>query len=253
MTRRIKITVAYDGRPFGGWQSQPGKNTVQDYLQSAIMDITGHRLPVHGSGRTDTGVHALAQIAHFDVPGSTSLAAPAWCRALNAKLPPSIRVLSSCNAKDDFHARFDATGKTYRYRIYHGDVLPPLEHGLAWKLYGSLDLANLSEALRLFEGEHNFRAFAANRGDGAEKNEGHAIRTVRRASVSSEGPHITLEFEGDGFLYKMVRLLTGSAIRVAQHREEPSWIYHLLTDPSAPKSHHCAPADGLYLTSVHYG
>jgi tRNA pseudouridine38-40 synthase len=250
---RLRLTIAYDGRSFAGWQSQPGGNTVQDHLEAAMGRILKLDEPpaVHGSGRTDAGVHALGQVAHCDIPSESRMDTAAWRRALNVHLPPGIRVMEAAFADEAFHARFDATGKTYRYRIWNDEVLPPLEAGLAWHVPHRLDLALLEEACRLCEGTHDFAAFAANRGDG--KDEGRdTVRHLWSVRAGKEGLCLTLTFHGSGFLYKMVRLLTGSVMRVAMGRAQVSWLQELLSAPKGNKSHHTAPADGLYLVGVDY-
>ncbi|MEM7012408.1 MAG: tRNA pseudouridine(38-40) synthase TruA, partial [Verrucomicrobiota bacterium] len=201
---RFKLTVAYDGRPFEGWQSQPSGNTIQDHLQSAVHAIHPESGAVHGSGRTDAGVHALAQIAHFDAPTELKMDASAWLRALNTKLPRTIRMMN-CEAVDsDFHARFSATGKTYQYDLFTGQVLPPLRLGLAWHVTKTIDLQLLKEAALRFEGRHDFAAFAANRGD-PESNPTDTRRTIFSVQTQINGPDLRLTFHGEGFLYKMVR------------------------------------------------
>lgn len=247
---RLKLTIAYDGRPFVGWQSQPGGQTVQDHLEGAIQAIGGAQIRVHGSGRTDTGVHALGQVAHFDPPDGNRMAPDEWQRALNSKLPNTIRVLDSTSVKDDFHARFDAESKTYRYRICLAQVLPPLEHGLAWHLPYSIDREILHECAALLTGEHDFASFAANRGDGSDGQ--NTTRTIHGIGTEEESDLLELTFRGSGFLYKMVRLLTGSLVRCAQEQETVAWLAGLLENPGNPKSTFCAPADGLSLTQVRY-
>ena len=130
--KRFCLNIAYDGRPFEGWQSQPGGNTVQDHIEKVLQKICPASSSVHGSGRTDAGVSAEGQVAHFDVPDDWKMTAPEWQRALNAQLPPTIRIVKSEPAAPDFHARFSAKSKIYRYRIFTGEVLPPLDHGLTW-------------------------------------------------------------------------------------------------------------------------
>lgn len=242
---RLKLIIAYDGRPFLGWQSQAGGNTVQDRLETAFAQICGRRIVIHGSGRTDAGVHALAQCAHVDAEHPRFTPAD-WIPALNAHLPREIRVLKCLRAKTGFHARFSAKGKIYTYRIWNHPIASPFELGRAWHLPGVLDVAQLKLSASKLTGTHDFAGFAANRGKPVED----TVRTVHRIGVSQRGMLITLTFEGDGFLYKMVRLMTGTLIRCAQHRDEPGWIERLLAGKA--KTSFAAPAEGLYLTRVIY-
>jgi len=253
----FKLTLAYDGRPWQGWQSQPGNATIQDQLEAALLRVTQQRIAVHGSGRTDAGVHARAQTAHFEIPGSSFIwPTRTWQRALNATLPPTIRVLQCEEAPDDFHARFSATGKVYEYRIWHHDLMSPFELGLAWHIHGALDMAALREGARILCGRHNFARLSANRGDISEvkrrENAEGLTRTIKRIDITLDGPLVRLDFEGTGFLYKMVRLMTGSLIHVARGRGTLGWLRELVEDPNGEKSHHSAPADGLYLKQVLY-
>ena len=246
-TLRLKLLVAYDGRPFRGWQSQAGGDAVQDRLEQAFMRVGGQRIVVHGSGRTDAGVHALGQVAHADVPRGF-LPPAKWHAALNANLPPEIRVLRCTRAAADFHARFQARGKTYLYRIHVGPVFPPLEIGRAWHVPGLLDLGGLRACAARLTGTHDFAGFAANRGHAPTS----TVRTLREIRLTARGPRLTLRFTGDGFLYKMVRLLTGTLIRCAQGRMKPAYLDTLLAGGGSPKTHFQAPAEGLYLARVLY-
>ena len=162
MSPRLKLTVAYDGAAFAGWQSQAHRNTVQDELERALQKISGQQIRVHGAGRTDAGVHALAQCAHVDLP-NRRLSIERWRNALNAVLPAAVRILRCQYVSQKFHARFSATGKLYRYRIWAAPILPPLELGRAWHIFLPLDVDLLKAAGRKFIGTHDFSAFAANR------------------------------------------------------------------------------------------
>lgn len=252
-TMRLKLTIAYDGRPYNGWQSQSCGNTVQDHLLRALQEVAKQPVALQGSGRTDTGVHAIAQVAHFDSPAEIAMNPYNWVPALNTKLPATIRIMASEETAAEFHARFSASGKIYHYDIATDPVLPPLKAGLAWHLPKLLDADVLQQALRLFPGRHNFHAFAAYRG-----NEGPDMdwqRTIHRAELSTldDGYRITLE--GDGFLYKMVRLMVGAAVHTAQGRMRLDDLARLLDQPNGlphGKSPLCAPADGLYLQQVIY-
>ncbi len=157
MSRRLKLIVAYDGAPFAGWQSQSHRNTVQDHLERAFERVTGGAVRVHGAGRTDAGVHALAQCAHVDV--LKFLPADRWIKALNALLPSAIRVLRCRYVSKDFHARLSAKGKIYRYRIWTAPILPPFEYRRAWHIAQPLDLKILKSAAKHFVGTHDFASF----------------------------------------------------------------------------------------------
>lgn len=249
---RLKLTLAYDGRPFAGWQIQPRSATVQETVETAIAEIAGGAgCRLHGAGRTDTGVHALGQVAHFDTPENARLSEMEWHRALNALLPPTIRVMRCEAVAAGFHARFDAARKIYRYRLWHGEVLPPLEHGLAWHLHGALDAVALRRAARLFEGRHDFTAFCANRGEENEETRDN-VRTLSRVAAAQQGELIELTFEGEGFLYKMVRMLAGAIVRVARGHEPVERLADLLANPAQKKPGWQAPADGLFLVKVIY-
>lgn len=254
---RLKLTIAYDGRPWKGWQSQPGGETVQDQLEGAFATLLGQKASVQASGRTDAGVHARGQSAHVEVPEEFHLKSDAWVTALNVRLPHSIRVSSVEEVSPEFHARFSATGKIYEYRIWRGKILSPFEAGLAWHVWGQVDLEALRAGAAVFCGRHNFARLSANRGDMSEderrENAEGLTRTIHRIEVHDEGDVLRLVFEGDGFMYKMVRLMTGSLIHVARGKAGLDWLRDLVADPTGEKSNHCAPADGLCLVRVIYG
>lgn len=252
-TRRFRLNLAYDGRPFSGWQSQATGDAVQDILQEAFTAICPAVTSVQGSGRTDAGVSALQQVAHFDAPAEWRMRGDEWQRALNTKLPPGIRVMRCGPVDGSFHARFSAREKTYRYEISTGEVLPPLLHGLAWHQPGLGPVTELADILRLYEGTHDFRAFSAKRHDGKDEDRD-TVRTLSLASVAAEpDERLVLEFRGNGFLYKMVRFLVGSAVYCIKDRISQRELTRLLagvgTEVKAP---YCAPADGLSLVNVHY-
>jgi tRNA pseudouridine38-40 synthase len=246
-TERLKLLLAYDGGPFRGWQSQASKDAVQDHLEAAFAKIVGARVVVHGSGRTDAGVHALGQVAHADVPRER-LPPRKWQAALNSHLPREIRILSLTCPRGDFHAQFHARGKVYTYRIWNGPFLHPLEIGRAWFVPGTIDIPLFRACATQLCGTHDFAGFAANRGRPAED----TVRTIHRIALSRRGALLTLRFEGNGFLYKMVRLLTGTLVCCAQRRAPETWIAELLAGRGTRKTHFEAPASGLYLTRVLY-
>ena len=247
MSQRLKLTVAYDGAAFAGWQSQAHRNTVQDTLEQAFQKISGTRIRVHGAGRTDAGVHALAQCAHVDLP-DRRLSPERWTNALNSTLPPSIRILRCQFTPQNFHARFSATGKLYRYRIWAAPILPPLEFGRAWHISSPLDVDLLKTAGKKFVGTHDFAAFAANRG----KKEQDTMRTIWSVQIRRSGPRIAIEIAGDGFLYKMVRLMVGAMTQVALNKMNIDEIVARLKAGRADGSRFVAPAKGLYLVKIWY-
>ena len=249
MPQRLKLIVAYEGSRYAGWQSQAGGNTVQDYLEAAFRSITGENVRIHGAGRTDAGVHALGQSAHADVTPRDWLG-ERWVHALNASLPPAIRVQRARYVPLSFHARFSATGKTYRYRIWNARVLSPLEIGRCWHVPMPLDMRSVSEGAALLKGRHDFAAFAANRG----KPEASTVRTITAVRVRAAGSSVTIDFSGDGFLYKMVRLLVGALVRCGHGKMPVERLGELLKSPSSsvPADRCVAPAEGLILMRVRY-
>jgi tRNA pseudouridine38-40 synthase len=245
---RLKLTISYDGSSFAGWQSQKHGKTIQDRLEQAIAQIAGERLVVHGAGRTDAGVHALAQCAHVELRASTLLPNE-WKRALNALLPPQIRIVRATSVGNDFHARFSVRAKTYRYRIWTGPFLPPFEIGRAWHVTKSLDLEKLRRATRLFIGRHDFAGFAANRG----KAETSTVRTISSARMRKSGRLLTIEFTGDGFLYKMVRMMIGAIVDCGSGKTSMRAMrQRLVTASRSDSARLVAPADGLILVRIQY-
>jgi tRNA pseudouridine38-40 synthase len=246
MPRRLKLIIAYDGAPFAGWQSQSHRNTVQDHLERAFERVMGGGERVHGAGRTDAGVHALAQCAHVNV--LKSLPTDRWVKALNALLPSAIRVLRCRYVSQDFHARLSAKGKIYRYRIWTAPILSPFEHRRAWHVVQPIDLKVLKSAAKHFVGTHDFAAFAANRGNP----EPSTIRTISSVRVRQKGPCIMIEFDGDGFLYKMVRLMMGALVKCALGKMRTEEITSRLQSRKIGSARFAAPAEGLYLVRVRY-
>lgn len=253
MPNRLKLTISYDGRPYNGWQSQACGNTVQDFIHKALEEVAKQPVKLQGSGRTDTGVHAIAQVAHFDAPPELTMNAYNWVPALNTKLPSTIRVMECEEVDEEFHSRFSAVGKIYHYDICTDPILPPLKAGLAWHLPRLLDADVLQQSLDVFKGKHNFHAFAAYRGNEGPDMDWH--RTIHRAELSTLADGYRITLEGDGFLYKMVRLVVGAAIHAAQGRIRLDDLAAMLDQPDdlpLGKSPNCAPADGLYLERVLY-
>ncbi|MFL6518824.1 MAG: tRNA pseudouridine(38-40) synthase TruA [Chthoniobacterales bacterium] len=249
MAARLKLIVAYDGAPFSGWQSQPNRNGIQDHLEKAFEQICSCSVRVHGAGRTDAGVHALAQCAHVDLP-VRRYGTDRWRAALNGVLPPAIRIMDCRFVSESFHARFSAKKKIYRYRVWNGEVLPPLENGRAWHVRDAIDYEIVAASATLLIGQHDFASFAANRGVRIV----HTVRKLYAVRVRKSGPLLTFEFEGDGFLYKMVRMIMGALIQVGVGKASFHHIQSRLAHPrrAIMRERNVAPACGLFLFRVRY-
>lgn len=249
MPPRLKLIVSYDGSSFSGWQSQTNRNTIQDQLESAFQCICSAPVRVHGAGRTDAGVHALGQCAHADLP-QRRYQPERWTSALNGLLPPAIRVLRCGFVSQAFHARFSAKGKMYRYRIWNAAVLSPLESDRAWHVVRPLDFDEMAIAAKEFCGEHDFASFSANR----RTPETNTVRIVRAVRLRRSGPCISMEFDGDGFLYKMVRMMVGTLVRIGLGQASRQEIAARLRSPrkTISRGRTAAPAAGLFLIRVRY-
>jgi tRNA pseudouridine38-40 synthase len=241
-----RLTVAYRGTEFHGWQRQAAKRTVQECLEVALEKIWGHKISLQGSGRTDTGVHALGQVASFNAPRLHT--GDVVRRALNANLPRDVRVVKCRLVSPAFHARFDAKGKTYRYLIWNDLVQDPFTHDTHWHVPRDLDLAAMRKAARLLIGKHDFASFTSNPGYERES----TIRTMRRASVVREGHVLVFHFSADGFLYRMVRNLVGALVKVGKGKINVDEFARILRECRRSAAPETAPACGLYLMNVRY-
>jgi tRNA pseudouridine38-40 synthase len=270
--RTWKLTLAYDGTDYRGWQVQPGEATIQGELQSALGRITGESPLPHGSGRTDAGVHALAQVASFDL--QAPIPPENLLRALNRTLPPSIRILEARTVRNVFHARHSAVAKTYEYRVFREALCPPFlaryVHACPWPM----DVEALQRSARLFEGEHDFRSFAATDPDlasRASKPELEAsqeikappaslpvgtVRTIFSSAweqlESEAGDLLVYRVRGNGFLHHMVRNLVGTMLDVGRGHLPLSEIPGILAARARSAAGPTAPAKGLFLHSVEY-
>jgi tRNA pseudouridine38-40 synthase len=242
--------VAYDGSAYQGWQWQKIGLGVQQKLEEALAKIFPSGPRVHGSSRTDTGVHALGMVAHFDVPGAEfRMPARKLLLAVNAWLPEDIRVTSARRCPSDFHARFDATGKQYRYQVWNHAAMNPLRRAQAWHVPRRLDVPAMRAAAVRLLGTHDFAAFSSNPGYGRSSTR----RTLTRVAVQKSGPLLTVIIEGDGFLYRMCRVIVGTLVEVGLHRLDPDDMMRLLTEPDRRLGGMTAPAHGLVLWKVFYG
>jgi tRNA pseudouridine38-40 synthase len=250
--RNIKLTIAYDGAEFHGWQSQPGIRTIQGALADAACKITQEKVFIQGASRTDAGVHALGQVAHFKT--QSALSATEFQRALNALLPPAIRVVAAEEMGPEFHARWQAQGKTYRYRIYRGRVLPPFEYRRALHYPWPLDEAAMADAARKFEGEHDFSSFAASSGSEEDDRDRNMTRVIYSSEIvrDPEREEIAYVVRGQSFLRYMVRKIVGTLIEVGKGRLVPDDIPKLFELRDRTRSGPTVPPEGLYLVSLEF-
>ncbi len=248
----IKLTIAYDGADFHGWQLQPGLPTIQGALHEAIRQITQEPITIHGASRTDAGVHALGQVAHFKT--HSTLDAQEIQRGMNALLPPSVRIVSAQEVGQDFHARWLAQGKTYRYRICRGDVLPPFDYRRALHYPWPLDEAAMSAAARLFEGQHDFTSFAASTGSEEDDKDRDTQRVIHSSEIVREPDRDEIAYvvRGRSFLRYMVRKIVGTLIEVGKGRLAPSDIPEIFAARDRSRSGPTVPPEGLYLVALEY-
>jgi tRNA pseudouridine38-40 synthase len=269
----FKITVAYDGTEFVGWQRQAAGVSIQGVLEDAARELDERDVVVVGAGRTDAGVHALAQVASLTL--ARDITADTVLRALNARLPDTVRVVAADGVPSTFHPQFDARAKRYRYRIWNGAVLPPFERRYAWHVPGALDVDAMRQAARLLEGEHDFAAFQSS-GSDVET----TVRRILELRIADRGlridggfPALDLESPihnesairsprsallvydvvGDGFLRHMVRAIVGSLVDVGRGRQRPEWISAVVESRDRSRAGQAAPAAGLFLVGVDYG
>ncbi len=244
-----KLTLAYDGTDYSGWQVQLNGTAVQEIVERAVERIFGEKARVHGSGRTDAGVHALGQVAHFQIPKAKAKIPPASLRgALNGVLPRDVRVLKVERAAADFHARFEAHEKTYRYQIFCGDVMDPFLRRWAAHSPHRLDVTAMRRAARVLAGRHDFAAFAAN----PRREQETTVRTLKRLSVARRGKLVTITATAEGFLYKMVRSLAGALLRVGTGKLTVADIERILKSKTRTARVETAPPQGLFLMKVRY-
>jgi tRNA pseudouridine38-40 synthase len=242
---RIAIGVSYDGSPFEGWQSQASGNTVQDHLESALARIAGEPVRIAGAGRTDAGVHAAAQVAHFDCGASRPESA--WVRGVNAALPDEIAVQWAKPVDEDFHARFSAFERAYRYVLYNHAVRPGISPRHVGWFHRPLDVARMQEAAAMLVGEHDFSAFRS-----SECQAKTPVRVMRHAAVRSKGPYVLFDFVANAFLHHMVRNLVGCLVYVGKGRHPPQWLGDILQSRDRRLAAPTIAAAGLYLTEVRY-
>src|SRR6266567_2109316 len=249
--RNLKLILAYDGTDFSGWQVQPECSTIQGTLASAIGRITGEKVLPQGSGRTDAGVHALAQVMTFVT--ESSVPTGNFVKALNDILPASVRVLEVAEAPAEFHARHSARAKTYRYRIYREAICPPFLARYVWHYPYPLDVEKMAEASALVVGEHDFTSFAAVDPErGRENAPASNVRKIFSSSWECRGEELVYTVRGSGFLHHMVRNLVGTFILVGKGTLQVEDVASILDARNRSAAGATAPASGLYLVRVEY-
>jgi len=242
---RVKLTVEYDGTNYAGWQRQTNGLSVQEVLERAFEAASGEHAVVHGAGRTDAGVHAMAQAAHLDT--QCSIPAEKICFAMNMNLPPDIRVKHSEKVNDDFHARFSAKGKHYRYTIYNAVHASAVHRHTAAHIRGDLDMMAMCEAAKYVAGTHDFACFCASGSDVKD-----TVRTVFSLDIRQDGSFIIMDIKGSGFLYHMVRIIAGTLIEIGQKKRPPLSMKDIIASKDREKSGVTAPAKGLMMMEVYY-
>lgn len=246
---RFKLTIAFDGSAFHGWHAGRSGKGVSDHIQKALADLFPSAPQLVGSSRTDSGVHALGLVAHFDLSAAEArIPARRLVAALNTRLPQEIRILTAARTCHAFHARFGATSKQYRYQVWNAPVMNPLLQQQAWHVPQDLDLRTMREAAAYLTGRQDFRAFTSRR-DGTLTN---STRTLTVCEIRSQGPLLTFILQGDGFLYKMCRGIVGTLVRTGRGLMTPEEVRGLLKENAVRTRGMNAPAHGLILWKVSY-
>lgn len=246
---KFKLVIAYDGSNYEGWQAQKTGTGVQQIVEEALVKLFPGKPRLHSSSRTDTGVHALGMVVHFEVPrAEAKMPVRKLALAINAWLPEDIRVVSAARAGENFHARFEASGKQYRYFVWNHAAMNPLIRKTAWHVPRRLDLKLMRAAAKLFVGKRDFQSFAANPGYKKET----TVRMLTRCDVKKSGAQFTFVIEGDGFLYKMCRGIVGTIVQAGLGKFPPDEIKTMLTKADRRVAGMTAPAQGLVLWKVFY-
>ena len=243
--RNIKLIIEYDGKDFNGWQKQPNKLNIQGTIEEAIKSIVGHDIDLTASGRTDAGVHAWGQVANFKTTSEIPIEKIAI--AINSRLKKSIIIKDAEEVDDRFHSRLNCKQKTYRYIINNSKQGTAIYRNLEYHISNYLDVDKMNKAAKYFEGEHDFKAFKAS--GTSSKN---SIRKIYKAKVYKENERINIELTGSGFLYNMVRIISGTLVEVGMGKKEPEDIIKIIESKKRENAGKTLPAHGLYLVNVDY-
>lgn len=244
--QNFQITIAYDGSRYHGWQRLKNEQTIQGKIEGVLSEMLGHQVEIHGAGRTDAGVHARAQTAHFKI--QTERSPQEIAAYLNRYLPEDIAVTNCVYAEERFHARLNTTGKRYQYRIWNSNVPNVFERKYFYRMEEALDVEKMQEAAAYLIGRHDFRAFCGNK-----KMKKSTVRTLYRADVEKIGCEVRMTFEATGFLQNMVRILAGTLMEVGLGKRPPSDVRRVLESGERAQAGITMPPQGLVLDEVFYG
>lgn len=243
--KNVKLTIEYDGTNFSGWQIQPNARTIQEDIEKGLKKIIKKQIKINGSGRTDAGVHALGQVANFK--DEFTIPIEKIPRALNAVLPDDISIKEAIEVPENFHARYSAKGKRYIYKIYNGQLRSALLRNHAYFTAYTLNVEKMKEAAKHFTGEHDFKGFMASRT--SVKN---TVRTIYDIKLYEKDNLLIIEAKGNGFLYNMVRIITGTLIDIGRGKIDDKDLPNIIKSCKRERAGHTAPPQGLYLSQVYY-
>lgn len=243
--RNIKLLLSYDGTGFSGWQRQPDRRTVQQVLEEAIGRLTGVVPSTNASGRTDAGVHALGQVVHFFTVSQHT--PEVFVKALNATLPPDVRIKGAWEVAQSFHATLDAKAKLYHYVIDNGQVADPFQTRYAWHVYQALDVAAMQAAAQVLKGRHDFHSFETH-----WPNRTSSVRTITHVAVNRMNDVVWIDVEADGFLYNMVRSIAGTLVEVGKGKWPVTKVAEIVAAEDRREAGPTAPPQGLFLVRVRY-
>lgn len=243
--RNIKLTIEYDGKDFNGWQKQPNKLNIQGEIEKAIYNVTGEQVELYASGRTDAGVHALGQVANFKT--NSNIPINKFAIAINSQLKKSIVIKNAEEVDGNFHSRYKCKQKTYRYIINNSIQGTAIYRNLEYHIPQKLDIEKMKQAIKYFEGEHDFKAFKSS-GTSSKS----SVRTIYKAEIKEEGEKILIELTGNGFLYNMVRIISGTLVDVGLNKIEVEVIPKIISEGKRENAGKTLPPHGLYLCSVKY-